>query len=43
MCTGRPSPSRQEILEKIVGVHGLMWCTKERLDKEILDAAGKLN
>uniref|UniRef100_A0A6M2DNW2 Glyoxylate reductase/hydroxypyruvate reductase n=1 Tax=Xenopsylla cheopis TaxID=163159 RepID=A0A6M2DNW2_XENCH len=39
-CTGRPA-TRQEILQKLPGVHGLLWCTKEMLDKEVLDAAGQ--
>lgn len=34
--------NRSEILSKISGIEGLIWQTSEKLDEEILDAAGPL-
>ncbi|RZF47232.1 hypothetical protein LSTR_LSTR004941 [Laodelphax striatellus] len=39
ICRDKP-PSRQEILDKVKGVHGLFWCSTERLDEEVLNLAG---
>ena len=38
------TPTREEILEKVKGVSGILWSTpKVRLDAEILDAAGNFS
>ncbi|XP_025833878.1 glyoxylate reductase/hydroxypyruvate reductase-like [Agrilus planipennis] len=36
----KPAASRKQILDKVKGVDALFWCTKERLDDEVLDTAG---
>lgn len=40
ICEGHPVATRQEILTKIKGMHGVLWAGHERLDAEALDAAG---
>ena len=38
---GLPAPSRSEILKHVKGVDAIFWVSHERLDSDILDAAGK--
>ncbi|XP_039292948.1 glyoxylate reductase/hydroxypyruvate reductase isoform X2 [Nilaparvata lugens] len=38
-CAGKP-PTRQEILEMVKGVHGILWCSTHRLDEEVVNVAG---
>ncbi|XP_066994638.2 glyoxylate reductase/hydroxypyruvate reductase [Anabrus simplex] len=40
ICPELPYPSRKDILNRIKGVDAVFWCTKERLDTEMLDTAG---
>ncbi|XP_018319071.1 glyoxylate reductase/hydroxypyruvate reductase [Agrilus planipennis] len=40
IINNQSNPTRQEIIDKIAGVDALFWCTHQRLDEEILDAAG---
>lgn len=35
-----PYPTREEILDKVVGVDGIFWAAKYKLDKEVIDKAG---
>ncbi|KAG8331019.1 hypothetical protein J6590_050405 [Homalodisca vitripennis] len=37
---GIPRPSRQQLLKDAKGVVGILWFSKERIDKEFVDAAG---
>lgn len=40
-CTELPYPSRQQILSKISkDLDGILWLSKQRMDKEVLDLAG---
>lgn len=34
-------PTRDDIFAKLPGIDALFWCSKYRLDKEVLDRAGK--
>ncbi|KAG8233493.1 hypothetical protein J437_LFUL013742 [Ladona fulva] len=35
-----PFPVRADLLEKVKGVNAIFWFTKEKMDREMLDAAG---
>ncbi|PSN52130.1 hypothetical protein C0J52_04322 [Blattella germanica] len=35
-----PCPSREQIYNQITGFDAILWCSKEKLDKEMLDRAG---
>lgn len=41
ICDEKPSASRAQILEKIKGVDAVYWSTKVKLDKEVIDTAGR--
>ena len=41
ICNENNVTTREEILRKIEGVNGVLWATTEKLNSEILDAAGK--
>ncbi|XP_025831880.1 glyoxylate reductase/hydroxypyruvate reductase-like [Agrilus planipennis] len=40
IINNQSNPTRQDIIDKIAGVDALFWYSYERLDDEILDAAG---
>lgn len=40
VCAGYPKPTREEIIHNVKGMHGILWTTSDRLNAEILDAAG---
>jgi hypothetical protein len=41
VCPDLPYPSRQQILQRISGSDAVLWCSKEKVDSEMLDKAGK--
>jgi hypothetical protein len=41
VCPELPSPTRQQILHRIGGSDAVFWFSKERVDSEMLDKAGK--
>jgi sulfur transfer protein SufE len=40
VCPELP-PTRQQILERISGCDAVLWFSKEKVDNEMLDKAGK--
>lgn len=43
ICPELPYPTRDQILQRICGVDGVLWCSKEKVDSEMLNKAGKNN
>ncbi|KAJ9581769.1 hypothetical protein L9F63_003838, partial [Diploptera punctata] len=40
ICPEKPYATRQQTLERISGVDAALWCSKVKVDKEMLDKAG---
>lgn len=40
ICPEYPAPSRADILSKISGVNAVLWFSREKIDKQMLDTAG---
>lgn len=41
ICPELPYPTREQILQRISGTDGVLWCSKVKVDSEMLDKAGK--
>lgn len=41
VCPQLPYPTREQILQRISGSDAVLWCSKEKVDSEMLDRAGK--
>jgi hypothetical protein len=41
VCPELPYPTRQQILQRISGNDAVLWFSKEKVDSEMLDKAGK--
>jgi hypothetical protein len=41
VCPELPSPTRQQILQRIGGSDAVLWFSKEKVDSEMLNKAGK--
>jgi len=41
ICPELPYPTRDQIMQRICGVDGVLWCSSEKVDSEMLNKAGK--
>jgi hypothetical protein len=41
ICPELPYPTREQILQRISGVDGVLWFSREKMDSEVLNKAGK--
>ena len=41
ICPELPYPTRDQIMQRICGVDGVLWCSIEKVDSEMLNKAGK--
>jgi len=40
ICPEMPYPTRNQIMQRICGVDGVLWCSNEKVDSEMLNKAG---
>jgi hypothetical protein len=41
ICPELPYPTRDQIMQRICGVDGVLWYSHEKVDSEMLNKAGK--
>ena len=41
ICPELPYPTRDQIMQRICGADGVLWCSKVKVDSEMLNKAGK--